>query len=268
MPYATGPWHTPPHLPDEAGDLCLVLLFGLGKHHRYEVMSFQSGIWSFQDGTPLPPDHWVSRWAYVAASIERMSELAPVTTLPIESRLFVPGQLTDHERTLLLVAFVDELKHELARSNSRNERAERSFTVENQLAGKVRMIENERKDQLASRDKKIAEQRDKLLLLEQRLRAAEKQCGTANALVMERDQLRAQLVKEEQRSAGLNRSMHALKEQLKQMVHKSMLTEAVAKREERITNQRKELAAIEGKLAQLRAMLANAARKAASTAND
>jgi len=132
--------------------------------------------------------------------------------------------LTDHERTLLLVAFVDELKHELARSNSRNERAERSFAVENQLAGKVRMIENERKDQLASRDKKIAEQRDKLLLLEQRLRAAEKQCGTANALVMERDQLRAQLVKEEQRSAGLNRSMHALKEQLKKMVHKSMLT--------------------------------------------
>lgn len=114
MPFATGPWHTPPQLPDDPEEWCLVLLFGGGAHYQYAVLRHVNG-WRHQNGDPLGADKWVSRWAYITSSVEHMSELPQVHALPTESRLFVPDALSDQERLRLLTAYITELKQESER---------------------------------------------------------------------------------------------------------------------------------------------------------
>jgi len=114
MPFATGPWHTPPQLPDDPEEWCLVLLFRRGAHYRYAVLRHADG-WRLPNGDPLENGEWVSRWAYITSSVEHMSELPPVHVLPTESRLFVPDALSDQERLRLLAAYITELKQESER---------------------------------------------------------------------------------------------------------------------------------------------------------
>ena len=111
MPFATGPWHTPPQLPDDPDEWCLVLLFRLGAHYRYAVMRYRD-CWRHENGDALEADAWVSRWAYITSSVEHMAELPPVHSLPVESRLFVPDALSDQEQLRLLTAYITELKRE------------------------------------------------------------------------------------------------------------------------------------------------------------
>lgn len=123
MPFATGPWHTPPQLPDDPEELCLVLLFRQGAHHRYAAMRYTDG-WRHQNGEALEAETWVSRWAYITSSVERMSDLPPARALPVESRLFVPDALSVHEQVRLLTAYVAELKGENERLQAELQRAQ------------------------------------------------------------------------------------------------------------------------------------------------
>lgn len=111
MPFATGTWHTPPQLPDDPEEWCLVLLFRMGAHYRYAVLRYATG-WRYQTGEALEAEAWVSRWAYITSSVEHLAELPPVRTLPVESRLFVPDALTEQEQLRLLTAYVAELRKE------------------------------------------------------------------------------------------------------------------------------------------------------------
>lgn len=66
MHAATGPWVTPPTLPDDAKRLCLVELFSdHGKATTFYVMRYLRGFWQFQDRLRLSTGQRVVRWAYL-----------------------------------------------------------------------------------------------------------------------------------------------------------------------------------------------------------
>lgn len=112
MPFATGPWHTPPELPDESAATCLVLV---GHRHwgtQHHVMRYAQGGWWFEDGSEPGADDRVVKWAYITDSIERMSQAPVHAPLPPESKLFAHGHITTHENVRLLTAYIAELKTE------------------------------------------------------------------------------------------------------------------------------------------------------------
>lgn len=109
MPYATGPWHVPPQLPEHPADLCLVQVEDPWRHGWHHVLRYARHGWWFEDGTALSRSLRVLRWAYIADSVERMSEVPWTGELPAESRLFVHRAITDHENVRLLTAYIGDL---------------------------------------------------------------------------------------------------------------------------------------------------------------
>lgn len=112
MPFATGPWHTPPDLPDEGATLCLVLLEHAAYGRSHHTMRYARHQWWFEDGAQLSNERRVLKWAWITDSIERMAEVPAPAEPPAESRLFAPFHVTDHENLLLLTAYITELKQE------------------------------------------------------------------------------------------------------------------------------------------------------------
>lgn len=194
MPFATGPWHTPPRLPDDPEELCLVLIFRMGGHHSYAAMRYGNG-WYYQDGRALEPVHWVSRWAYITSSVERMSELPPVAVLPVESRLFAPEALSEAERLRRLVAYVDELKSEVQYLSAALEHVRQEPSAK-QWAGRLRALEHERDAQVAAqRAKVVALQKDVQELTRQLAKADKAPANAAHKAAQVEKQHRAQVDK-------------------------------------------------------------------------
>ncbi|MBL7950088.1 MAG: hypothetical protein JNM62_00095 [Flavobacteriales bacterium] len=187
MPFATGPWHTPPQLPDDPEELCLVLLFRMGGHHSYAAMRHGNG-WYYQDGRALEPVYWVSRWAYITSSVERMSELPPVAVLPVESRLFAPDALSEAERLRLLLAYVEELKSEVQYLSAALEDVRQGPSAK-QWAGKLRALEHER-------DAQVAAQRAKVVALQKEVQELTRQLATADKAKTKAAQKAAQVEKQ------------------------------------------------------------------------
>jgi hypothetical protein len=251
MPFATGPWHSPPQLPDDPGELCLVLLFRQGAHHRYAAMRYAGG-WQHQNGEALDTQTWVSRWAYITSSIEHLRELPPVHALPVESRLFVADALTHHEEVRLLTAYVGELKHNVAALQAALAKAQEKPPSSERLSGQLRALENERQLQLASRDARIAEQRAKLKDLHEAVQRL-------TALAAKADKLRAQLDDRDRMLGEQKLAMAALKQELKHWrtrAEAATATEAlrreIAARDKKIHDQRRTLAELEELVGRLR----------------
>lgn len=75
MQHATGPWVTPPELPDDPKRLCLVeLYFARDNETRYYAMRYLRGNWQFQDRLKLSPVQRVVRWAYILPPDMRTAE--------------------------------------------------------------------------------------------------------------------------------------------------------------------------------------------------
>lgn len=163
MSFATGPWHSPPNLPDDPAEWCLVLLHGPGTHYRYEVLRYAEG-WVQQNDEALTAEAPVVRWAYITSSVERMSELPEPHFLPVESRLFVGDALSPTERALLLAAYVTELKADVARLKGALEHTAEG-RQDDRAKGRLQAKVNELTAQLASRDQRLEAQRIKLIAL-------------------------------------------------------------------------------------------------------
>lgn len=255
MSFATGPWHTPPLLPDDPEVLCLVLIFQRGEHHRYEVLRYAQG-WVRQTGEALPAEAVVSRWAYVTASVERMSELPEPPTPPVESRLFVPNAHTDAERAVLLAAYVTELKGQLERLRKQVVHMLTDGSASASKSGALRARENELTAQLASRDKRIDEQRAKLIHLHeavQKLNAALAKRPTSEAV-------QARSAQQERQLAEQRQQIHTLKQALERALlqHKAATERATADqaaRDRKIREQRKALVELEGAYTRLKERL-------------
>lgn len=168
MPFATGPWHVPPDLPDDPAVLCLVVLHHAERGLTHHAMRYKRHAWYFEDGSALSPTRRVMRWAYITDSLQRMSEIPPPDQLPAQSRLFVPFQITDHENVLLLSAFIAELKGDVERLRARLREAYETKPPKpdtayiRQLEGRVKQVENERTQQVGSLEKRLNELRAKL----------------------------------------------------------------------------------------------------------
>lgn len=66
MQAATGPWVSPPTLPDDAKRLCLVELHSdHGNATTFYAMRYLRGFWQFQDRLRLSTAQRVVRWAYI-----------------------------------------------------------------------------------------------------------------------------------------------------------------------------------------------------------
>ena len=177
MPFATGPWHSPPQLPDDPEELCLVLLFHEGEHHRYVAMRYVQG-WIYQDGQAMEQGTWVSRWAYITSSVERLSDLPPVQELPPESRLFVHDALTAPEQLRFLCSYVAMLKKDIAELHAELEKSQQETAIKT-LKGELRALENMRLDQLASKDARIQQQRSTLKGLHEQVQKIKSQLAKA-----------------------------------------------------------------------------------------
>lgn len=255
MSFATGPWHTPPNLPDDPAEWCLVLLFRKGAHYRYDVLRYKDG-WVQQNGEALGPETWVSRWAYVASSIERMSELPPLAQPPTESRLFVGDALTDAERMRLLVSYVGALKRDLAQAKEELDRAHERNPSSRHLESKLRCLENERKLQLASREKRLDEQRVQLISLREQVQ----KLTSALAKQQQAERLKERLAEAEQRAAAYRSESVRLKSALEQAQakEKAQRVEAVkekALRDKKIHEQRRTLVDLEALVLKLKERL-------------
>ena len=178
MPFATGPWHTPPRLPDDPELLCLVVLSHPERGRSLHAMRYVRHEWWFQEGTALSRSRRVLRWAYITDSIERMSELPPVDPLPPESRLLARGRITDHENVRLLTAFIAELKREQEALQAQVQQllAERGGTDHDlvrevkRLRGLLKHEQDIRASQLAAHVRQRQEQGARVQQLEAELR--------------------------------------------------------------------------------------------------
>ncbi|MBX2981629.1 MAG: hypothetical protein WBB32_09560 [Flavobacteriales bacterium] len=208
MPFATGPWHSPPQLPDDPEELCLVLLFHRGEHHRYVAMRYADG-WTYQDGQVMEAGTWVSRWAYITSSVERLSELPPVQELPPESRLFVHDALTAPEQLRFLCTYVAMLKKDIADLHAELESTKHGSAIRT-LQGELKSLENMRHSQVASKERRIEEQRAALVEMHEQIQKLKSQLAKA--------ELRTQdLI---QREAKQRRSAHTELGKLKQELNR------------------------------------------------
>jgi hypothetical protein len=252
MPFATGPWHTPPQLPDDPRELCLVLLFHANSPFRYAAMRYAGG-WQHQLGGALEPEYVVSRWAYITSSVERMAELPPVQHLPVESRLFVQDALTDAERLRLLVAYVDELKHELTLLKAKEEDSPQPPVSSAKPPGKLIALLNEREQQLASRDKRIADQHAELVALRQAVQRLTSEMARNERQLPKQQALEEKLAARKLQCAELCKALAAVKDELKLWKQratndpqKETLRKELILREKKIEQQRKALVELEG----------------------
>jgi len=254
MPFATGPWHTPPQLPDDPDELCLVLLFRKSAHYRYAAMRYTGG-WHHQNGEALEADAWVSRWAYITSSVQRMSELPPARALPVESRLFVPDALSLHEQVLLLTAYVAELKrHRAALQQALIQPQQRA--ADEGLSGRLRALENERAQQLASRDARLAEQGGKLKELHEAVQRLTAQATKANVLQAQWDEREQAFQAQRRALAQLQAELHQWKARAAAMPDAAHLRLQIAARDKKIHEQRKALAELEQHMQRLKNRLA------------
>lgn len=166
MNYATGPWHSPPLVPD-GDEFCLVFLLHKEGSFRYAVLRYVYG-WYHQNGRDLEPEYEVSRWAYVAGNMERMSELRPVRNLPVDSRLFVPGALTEYEKIRMLLTLVTALKRERARLRIALKEGASKHMVE-QMEKQVRAVIHDSAGKIHSQRQQIDELVNRVNLAERQV---------------------------------------------------------------------------------------------------
>lgn len=168
MPFAAGPWHRPPELPDDPQTLCLVELHHAERGSSHHAMRYARHEWFFEDGSALSRTRRVVRWAYITDSVERMSQLPPPDELPHASRLFSAHHVTDHENVRLLLAYIAELKQEVAVLRARlieatSKQDEQDARKElRQVKGELKQEKHMRAQQAESAELRIAQKNMRL----------------------------------------------------------------------------------------------------------
>lgn len=221
MAFAAGPWHHPPQLPDEGRTLCVVRLRDAQGATSHQVLRYLRGRWTFEDGTALSRSLRVEAWAYLTPSIARLSEadFDAGEALPAESRLFDPFHLTGEENVRLLVAYIQELKGEvavltealrLAREQLIRERAEGRIAEPLEVAH----LRSQHQQQLERRNRNAAQVRERVAALEQELGELQR---SGRMLRADNDLLNARYVRAEAEVGRLRQQLKELQARYNQL---------------------------------------------------